>query len=61
MKMILSAIALILSPLTAIAQEQCIVMLHGLARTKISFAPMALVLESNGYAEGRCILNRGHE
>ena len=43
MKMILSAIALILSPLTAIAQEQCIVMLHGLARTEISFAPMALV------------------
>ena len=43
MKVILSAIALILSPLTAIAQEQCIVMLHGLARTKISFAPMALV------------------
>ena len=61
MKMILSAIALILSPLAAIAQEQCVVMLHGLARTEISFAPMALVSESNGYAEGRCILNRGHE
>ena len=56
MKMILSAIALILSPLTAIAQEQCVVMLHGLARTEISFAPMALVLESNGYT----VVNSGY-
>lgn len=54
--MILSAIALILTPLTVTAQEQCIVMLHGLARSEISFAPMALVLESNGYT----VVNRGY-
>ncbi|MFT5066159.1 MAG: pimeloyl-ACP methyl ester carboxylesterase [Yoonia sp.] len=56
MKMILSAIALILTPLTVTAQEQCVVMLHGLARSEISFTPMALVLESNGYT----VVNRGY-
>lgn len=54
--MILSAIALILTPLTVTAQEQCVVMLHGLARSEISFTPMALVLESNGYT----VVNRGY-
>ena len=57
MKHILTAIALILSPLAASAQEnECVVMLHGLARTEVSFAPMALVLESNGYT----VVNSGY-
>ena len=39
----------------AIAQE-CVVMLHGLARTEISFAPLQLVLEDAGYQ----VVNRGY-
>lgn len=34
----------------ALAQdEECVVLLHGLARTEISFAPMELFLEAEGY------------
>lgn len=47
---------LLFAPLVAQAQDQCVVMLHGLARSEISFAPMARVLESNGYK----IVNRGY-
>ncbi|MCK0095296.1 alpha/beta fold hydrolase [Yoonia sp. F2084L] len=39
----------------AIAQE-CVVMLHGLARTEISFTPLQLVLEDDGYL----VINRGY-
>lgn len=39
------------------AQEQeCVVMLHGLARTEISFTPLQLVLEDEGYL----VVNRGY-
>lgn len=47
---------LLFAPLVAQAQDQCVVMLHGLARSEISFAPMARVLGSNGYK----IVNRGY-
>lgn len=47
---------LLFAPFVAQAQDQCVVMLHGLARSEISFAPMARVLESNGYK----IVNRGY-
>lgn len=39
----------------AIAQD-CVVMLHGLARTEISLTPMQLVLEDAGYK----VVNRGY-
>lgn len=38
------------------AQEDCVVLLHGLARTEISFAPLALVLENEGYQ----VVNTGY-
>jgi pimeloyl-ACP methyl ester carboxylesterase len=41
---------------TAAAAQECVVMLHGLARTEISFAPMQLVLEDAGYQ----VINRGY-
>lgn len=56
MKRILTTLALVVAPMMATAQEQCVVLLHGLARTEISFAPMALVLESNGYK----VVNSGY-
>lgn len=56
MKKNILAIFLTLLPLTALAREQCVVMLHGLARTEISFAPLAMVLESNGYG----VVNSGY-
>ena len=40
---------------SAIAQD-CVVLLHGLARTEISFTPMQLVLEDAGYK----VVNRGY-
>ena len=43
------------SGFAAMAQE-CVVMLHGLARTEISFAPLQLVLEDAGYK----VVNRGY-
>lgn len=36
--------------------EECVVLLHGLARTEISMAPMELVLENEGYR----VVNRGY-
>ncbi|SEV94278.1 alpha/beta hydrolase fold [Cognatiyoonia koreensis] len=36
--------------------EECVVLLHGLARTEISFAPMQLYLESEGYK----VINSGY-
>lgn len=39
----------------AMAQD-CVVMLHGLARTEISFTPLQLVLEDAGYK----VVNRGY-
>ncbi len=56
MKKLLTTLMLILAPLAVQAQEQCVVMLHGLARSETSFAPMALVLESNGYK----VVNSGY-
>jgi pimeloyl-ACP methyl ester carboxylesterase len=41
---------------TAAAAQECVVMLHGLARTEVSFAPMQLVLEDAGYQ----VINRGY-
>ena len=56
MKKLITALALMMAPVTAAAETQCVVMLHGLARTEISFAPMALVLENNGYK----VVNSGY-
>ena len=53
------ALALILSLLAAPASAQdgeCVVLLHGLARTEISLTPMQLVLEDAGYT----VINRGY-
>ncbi|MEO1638396.1 MAG: alpha/beta fold hydrolase [Pseudomonadota bacterium] len=41
---------------TAAAAQDCVVLLHGLARTEISFTPMELMLEAEGYA----VVNRGY-
>jgi len=41
---------------TAAVAQDCVVMLHGLARTEISFTPMQLVLENEGYT----VVNRGY-
>lgn len=38
------------------AADECVVLLHGLARTEISLAPMQLVLEEAGYH----VVNRGY-
>ncbi|MBE0413479.1 alpha/beta fold hydrolase [Yoonia sp.] len=40
---------------TAMSQE-CVVLLHGLARTEVSFAPMQIALENEGYK----VVNRGY-
>lgn len=37
-------------------RDECVILLHGLARSEISFTPMQLVLESNGYA----VVNSGY-
>ncbi len=55
MKVILAALFGIFTSSTALAQE-CVVMLHGLARTEISFTPLQLVLEDAGYK----VINRGY-
>jgi pimeloyl-ACP methyl ester carboxylesterase len=39
---------MLLAPLPAWA-EDCVILIHGLARTEFSFAPLQLVLESEGY------------
>ncbi len=36
--------------------QECVVLLHGLARTEISFTPLQLVLEDEGYL----VVNRGY-
>lgn len=41
---------------TQAAAQECVVLLHGLARTEFSFAPMQLVLEEEGYF----VVNRGY-
>jgi len=41
---------------TAAVAQDCVVMLHGLARTEISFTAMQLMLENEGYA----VVNRGY-
>ena len=40
----------------AAAAQDCVVLLHGLARTEISLTPMQLVLEDHGYS----VVNRGY-
>ena len=37
-------------------KDECVVLLHGLARTEISFAPMQLYLEGEGYR----VVNTGY-
>ncbi|SFQ96372.1 alpha/beta fold hydrolase [Poseidonocella sedimentorum] len=44
---LLLALAALLAPAAAVAD--CVVMLHGLARTDASFLPMSLALEAEGY------------
>jgi len=41
---------------TTAAAQECVVMLHGLARSEFSFAPLQLVLEDEGYQ----VINRGY-
>lgn len=36
--------------------QECVVLLHGLARTEVSFAPMQIALENEGYK----VVNRGY-
>ncbi|MFN3663437.1 esterase/lipase family protein [Yoonia sp.] len=55
MKLILSTCAIALAAGPALADE-CVVLLHGLARTEISMTPMELVLEGEGYH----VVNRGY-
>ncbi len=50
------AFALALFTAAPAAAEDCVVMLHGLARTEISFTPMQLFLEEAGYQ----VVNRGY-
>ena len=38
------------------AKQECVILLHGLARSETSFAPMALFLERNGYQ----VVNSGY-
>ena len=55
MKLIWTSLLGILLSGAAAAQE-CVVMLHGLARTEISLTPLQLVLEDEGYF----VVNRGY-
>jgi triacylglycerol esterase/lipase EstA (alpha/beta hydrolase family) len=48
MKRIFIVLWLVLTPLTA-AAEECVVLLHGLARTETSFFPLQELLELEGY------------
>ncbi|MGR3464310.1 esterase/lipase family protein [Limimaricola sp.] len=58
--LILSACLMLLSACARAAPPEdsgeCVVFLHGLARTDLSFAPMAEVVEANGYK----VVNRGY-
>lgn len=55
MKLLWASLFGIFASTAAVAQE-CVVMLHGLARTEISFTPLQLVLEDEGYL----VINRGY-
>ncbi|WP_085896287.1 alpha/beta fold hydrolase [Limimaricola soesokkakensis] len=57
--LMLSVCLALLSACARAAPEEtadCVVFLHGLARTDLSFAPMAEVVEANGYK----VVNRGY-
>ncbi len=59
MKQLIAALTLIASTAgadTMQPKDGCVILLHGLARSEISFAPMQLVLESNGYR----VVNSGY-
>ena len=59
MKRLWSALFALLIPSIAPAEaadDECVVLLHGLARTEISLTPMQLVLEEHGYF----VVNRGY-
>ncbi len=61
MRRLLSILALGLAACTPGAHalekaDECVVMLHGLARTEISFTPMQLFLEAEGYT----VVNQGY-
>ena len=55
MKHLWAAFLALFAPSAAMADE-CVVLLHGLARTEISLTPMQLVLEDAGYF----VVNRGY-
>lgn len=48
MKKMFAALWLVLGPLSA-AAEDCVVLLHGLARSEVSFLPLQEMLEAEGY------------
>lgn len=48
MKKLYAALWLVLAPLPA-AAEDCVVLLHGLARSEVSFLPLQTLLEADGY------------
>lgn len=54
MKLIFAAIITLWG--TAAMSQDCVVLLHGLARTETSFAPMQIALENEGYK----VINRGY-
>ncbi|WP_281983591.1 esterase/lipase family protein [Thalassorhabdomicrobium marinisediminis] len=49
MKQILAALLLLIAPPAVAAQDDCVVLLHGLARTETSFLPLQELLELEGY------------
>lgn len=55
MKTFVASVMLAFVAAPVVAQD-CVVMLHGLARTEISMTAMALVLEGEGYR----VVNRGY-
>ncbi len=55
MKQFWAAFLALLAP-SAVMADECVVLLHGLARTEISLTPMQLVLEDAGYF----VVNRGY-
>lgn len=55
MKAFLTSLVMMMTATTATAQD-CVVLLHGLARSEISFTPMELFLQSNGYK----VVNSGY-
>ena len=60
MKKILTALCLVTATTApadeVVPKDECVILLHGLARSETSFAPMELVLESNGYT----VVNSGY-